>query len=241
MKYNSIDMNLLLKLFVILMLGLTSVHGESEDKTRLFSCFVWKDLGVGKVFYHDGVDHKELSFTGKRRSKYYPFPYDKTFRLFAEKEVDGKISYEVIGQTAIKSGSMRLLLIIERNSAANKAEPSILPLKITVLDDSISNFPGGSTKFINLTSRPLTAEINGSKAVVNSNQSKLIRPRLPDNGAFVPLFIRFKERSIYETRIFCQEGERRIIFITPSAKKDARRPVSIDFLPQIVGPSFEDK
>lgn len=222
------------------MLGLTFVHGQSESKTRLFSCFVWKDLGAGKVFYSDGKSPKELSFTGKRRSEYYPMPFGQTFKLFAKKEVDGEASYVVIGETTISSNSKRLLFIIVRNPAS-ATNPDVLPLKITVMDDSINNFPGGSTKFINLTSKPMTAEINGTKAVVNSKQAKLIQPRLPDNGGFVPMIIRYKARSLYETRIFCQQGERRIVFITPNTRKGAKRPISIDFLPQIVGASFEDK
>jgi hypothetical protein len=223
-----------------MMLGMPCVHAQSEKKTRLFSCFVWKDLGVGKVYYADGKDKKELTLKGKRRTDYYPIPYGKTFQLFAEKIVDGEITYVVIGETAINLNSKRLLLIVVRNPASEK-NPSVLPLKIVVMDDSITNFPGGSTKFINLTSKLLNAEINGTKTVVSSNQSKLMKPRIPDNGGFVPFYIRFKEKPIYQTRIFCQKGERRIIFITPNTKKNARRPISIDFLPQIVGPSFKDE
>ncbi|MGJ8644295.1 MAG: hypothetical protein ACSHX9_12875 [Luteolibacter sp.] len=239
-------MSLSFRLFFLLIVGLTSVHGqgelETEKKTsRLFSCFVWEDLGVGKVFYAEGAEPKELEFTNKRRSEYYPIPVSKIFRLFTEIEVEGKMSHKVIGETEIKSGSKRLLMIVERNTKFNEKEPGSFPLKITVLDDSINNFPGGSTKFINLTSKPLTAEINGTKAVVNSNRSKLVRPSIPENGAFLPLFVRFEKTSLYETRIYCQEGERRIIFMRPSAKKDSRRPIAIDFLPQIVGPSFNEK
>lgn len=246
MKYNSTEMRLFLKLFFILAVGVVSVHGQAETETdkkanRLFSCFVWEDLGVGKVFYEDGAEPKELELTGKRRSEYYSIPVGEIFRLFTETEVDGKTSYEVIGKTEIKSGSKRLLMIVERNPKYNRTDAQSLPLRITVLDDSINNFPGGSTKFINLTSKPLSAEINGTKAIVDSNRSKLIRPSIPENGAFLPLFVRYEKVALYESRIYCQEGERRIIFIRPSAKKDARRPIAIDFLPQIVGPSFEEK
>lgn len=244
MRYNSTEMRLFLKLFFILIVGAVSVHGQAETEqkaNRLFSCFVWEDLGVGKVFYADGAEPKELELAGKRRSEYYPIPVNEIFRLFTETEVDGKPGYEVIGETEIKSASKRLLMIVERNPKYNRTDAESLPLRITVLDDSINNFPGGSTKFINLTSKPLSAEINGTKAIVDSNRSKLIRPGIPENGAFLPLFVRYEKVSLYESRIYCQEGERRIIFIRPNAKKNARRPISIDFLPQIVGPSFEEK
>lgn len=232
-------MKLSVKIFVLLVLVLTSVSGQSKSKGRLFSCFVWDDLGVGQVFYADGREQKELSFTGKRRSEYYPMPVGETFRLFTQKVVEGEVVYEVIGETLINTSSKRLLLIIVRNPDS-ESDPGALPLRIAVLDDSISSFPGGSTKFINLTSKPLTAEINGTKAVVESHGAKLLRPSIPENGGFVPLFIRYGEMRLYQTRIFCQEGERRIIFMRANPEKDPRRPVLIDFLPQIVGPSFAD-
>lgn len=234
-------MNWILKLFFFVAIGLTSVRGQNETESRQFSCFVWGDLGVGKVYYSDREGPKELYFTGKRRTDYYPIPVSDTFKLFSMKEVDGKASYEVIGETAIKTKSKRLLLVVERNSEANKTQPGYLPLSITVLDDSIGSFPGGSTKFINLTALPLAAEINGTKGLVPSKRFKLIRPSIPENGGFVPLFVKYGKRSIYETRIFCQIGERRIVFIRANPKKDPRRPVLIDFLPQIVGPSFSDE
>ncbi len=241
LRFNRIGMNLLLRLFVLLILGLTHVMGQPKNETRLFSCFIWQDLGLGKVFYAAGDDPKELIFQGKRRSEYYPIPFGGTFRLFVEKDVAGKVGYEVVGETPIKSASKRILLIVTRNPMANDSKPGALPLRITVLDDSINSFPGGSTKFINLTAKPLSAEINGRKAVVDSNRSELIRPSIPENGGFVPLFIRYEGITLYGTRIYCQKGERRIIFIRPNTKNDPQRPIALEFLPQIVGPSFEDQ
>jgi len=241
MRFSRIPkMNVLIRVFLLTTLGLTSAVGQSEDKGRLFSCFVWDDLGMGQMFYSDGSNYKELSVRAKRRSEYYPMPSGETFRLFSVKEVNGKMVHKLIGEALIKTNSKRLLLIIVRNPAS-ETDPNVMPLRIVVMDDSISNFPGGSTKFINLTTKPLTAEINGNKITVNARAAKILRPSIPENGGFVPLFIHYQDIELYGTRIFCQEGERRIIFMRINPKQDRRRPLLIDFLPQVVGPSFADE
>lgn len=235
MKFNMKTPILILIYFA---LGVAGVFAKTETnpsqpKGRIFTCFIWKDLNIAPVYYLEAGKMVEINFKRNTRSSVYKLPKTEVFKLFTQKEIEGELQYIAIGETKISSDVNRYLFIV--GETKDNAE---LPLEITALNDSLEGFPVGSTKFYNLTSKPMSVDFNGTKAVIKPKSIQLVKPDIPSNGALIPIHIYYKDFDVIKSRLFSQSKERRILFIKPNPEKGTRRPVLVKFLEQLVGPSF---
>ena len=194
-----------------------------------FSCVVWKDLPYPELLYRQGKEFLPLELPPRQRSQMYLHKDQEAFELYIAKDLpDGKPGHELVGKAVLRPGTGRMLFMIQE--AADKTG---LPLTVYGLDDSLSEFPMGSFRFLNFTKIPLEVEIAGVTDNLPPQRNKVITPEIPKLGGFLPFVIRDVKGNIgFQTRLFGQPRGRKMVIIVPPKKESEN--LSVLFLPEII-------
>ena len=196
-----------------------------------FSFVTWKDLPYEKLYYKAGSKFHEFEVKAKRRSAVYKLKNRPEIMQIFEmvKDETGEATYKVIAQTKMKTAS-RILFFVEERTNVKDGE---LPVALFGIDDSIAAFPVGSFRFVNGTKSDLRVEFPGVKSALPARGMKVVQPKIPAKGGFIPVYI--KDRSgkvVFESRFFGQPRGRKMVFIQPPNREGGR--MQMRFLPQII-------
>jgi hypothetical protein len=210
-----------------------SLPGQ-ESSGGAFECsFVaWENLSMPEILYKDGNDFHAIELIKRQRSKVYELKQAHSeMRLYVQEVNDkGEVIYKVIGRTAIKAGSSRMLFFIQERLSVKEGE---LPLFLSGIDDSLDAFPMGSFRFINNTKIPMQVMFPGTRAELPARSGKVLSPKIPKLGGFIPLYVLdMKKTVVFESRFFGQPRGRKMVFINPPKKPGGK--VQLAFLPHIV-------
>jgi len=216
--------------FLLFLIVITLAN--ANVKPRKFTVYSPNSLKTSEtLYYSNGKSFKPLVFVKGARSKTYTRAISNSFEIFTSEVSNGKTIYVSVGIVSIDPQTERHLFLIEPSTMKEK-------LRITALDDTVESFPRGSYKYYNLTKFPITANLNGSISTIPPQRMTQVCPNIPNGGALIPFYLHYKNQTLYESRLYCQSSERRIIFITRNHRGDTRRPVRLSFLPQLIGPNY---
>ncbi|MGJ8671351.1 hypothetical protein [Rubritalea sp.] len=228
-----------IKLLICLFSLLCSVYAQSEQADAFekkakstFSCVIWDKLETEQLFFQYKKQFHPLKLRKGTRSKSFPIEKSDFFTLYTKQEVDGKTQYQPYAQCKMPSFKQRALFLLIPDSTSTER-----PLRITGVDDSLGSFPPGSYKFFNLTKTPLQTLINGQKSRVSAGSIKVVDANVPVKGGMLPFIIGANNKIIFETRLFSQPKERKMVFVFPETSKNKARPIQLKFLSQLVNPS----
>ena len=211
-----------------------SLHAQ-EEKTKSsfeFSFVTWKNLSIAPVFYRDGDKYHELDLFRAQRSELYRFkkPQAEMLLYTQGENEEGEIVYKLAAKTTIKAGISRMLFFIQERVEVKQDQ---LPLILSGIDDSLDAFPMGTFRFVNNTELSLQVIFPTSRQLLPPKSVKVLTPKIPKLGGFIPLFILDMEKNIlFQSRFFGQPRGRKMVFIAPPKKPEGK--LKLGFLPQIV-------
>ena len=216
-----------------------SIQAKGENSgdagTVEFTCVTWDNLPYPELFYRQGSEHLPLVLSEGERSKIYPLKGAESLELFTRKDKAAdagtsnvSLEYELIGTAPLLKGVKRMLFLIEA-----KKDPKGLTLQLLGMDDSVKTFPAGSFRFINQTPDLLRIEFGGTTYELPPGALKVVIPKIPAAGGFLPAFIKNKEdRNLLENRFFAQHTGRELVIIKPPA--GGRTELTMKFLSDTV-------
>ncbi|WP_377136728.1 hypothetical protein [Rubritalea spongiae] len=193
---------------------------------------IWDKLEATQLFYQYNKQFHPLELRKGTRSK--PFPIEKSdfFTLYTEKMVDGEKQFLPYAQSKMPNFKQRALFLLLPDPSSTER-----PLRIIGVDDSLGSFPPGSYKFFNLTKTPLQTLINGEKSQISAGGIEVVDANIPSKGGLLPFVVGANKKVIFETRIFSQPKERKMVFLFPQTAKNKHCPIQLKFLSQLVSPS----
>ena len=210
-----------------------SLHAQ-QPGGRSFECsFVtWENISIPVLLYKDGDDYHKVEMMKRQRSQLYEMKGGQAeMRLYRETvNEEGETVYEVVGKAPIKPGVSRMLFFIQERSERKEGE---LPLLLSGIDDSLEAFPMGSFRFVNNTKQDIEVLFPKTRDTIPSRSVKVLSPKIPKLGGFIPLFIVDTEKQIlFQSRFFGQPRGRKMIFVNPPKGPESK--VHVAFLPHIV-------
>jgi hypothetical protein len=207
--------------------GSFSSHAAKEKSasTIEFSCVAWKSLDYLELFYRNGDDYINMEVPRRMRSEVYSLQALQSFELYTRvADADGASRYELVGKGMPRAGAGRMLFILEKN-----APDADLPLHVRGFDDSLETCPIGAFCFVNFTGMELELHFGESVTALHTDAITVIQDAIPPAGGFIPFFLKDSEDHIvFESRLFGQPSQRKIVFIYPP--KADRRKFSVQFL-----------
>lgn len=190
-----------------------------------FSCVSWQSLDYPELFYRNGDDYIKVEVPQRKRSEVYPLRALQGFELYT-RVVDGEgaARYELVGQSMPPAGAGRMLFILEKNGA-----DADFPLQVRGFDDSLGASPVGAFCFVNLTEMELELHFGESVNALAPDALTVIHDAIPAAGGFIPFFLKDSaDQTVFESRLFGQPAQRRIMFIYPPQAD--RRKLSVQSL-----------
>jgi hypothetical protein len=222
------------------------LQAKGEDTGRSkgieFTCATWENLPHPEIFYRQGSEYLPLVLSAGERSKVYRLKGAESLELFTRKDKTADagtskaaLEYELVGTTPLLKGVTRMLFLIEVNK-----ETKGLPLQILGIDDSVESFPAGSFRFINQTPDLLRIEFGGTTCELPPGALKVVIPKIPAAGGFLPAIIKNAEgRNLLENRFFAQHTGRELVIVKPPA--EGRTELVMKFLSDAVAVSPPSK
>ena len=126
----------------------------------------------------------------------------------------------------------KILGFINLQERSEKKEGE-LPLLLSGIDDSLDAFPMGSFRFVNNTKQSIQVWFPNSREVVPASSNKVLLPKIPKLGGFIPLYILDMNKNVlFQSRFFGQPRGRKMVFVTPPKGPESK--VHVAFLPHIV-------
>lgn len=225
-------------LVVAFLTALSPLVAQSNAKgiaSASFTCVIWESLGLDEIYYLEKEDHYEpLKFRRGTRSALFPLSAQQSLKLYTQREVEGELVYDLVGEGKLPSGTRQILFLVSKNEKS-----SGLPLQILGIDDSTNSLPAGSYKIVNFTNTQLELRINETTDRVKPRSMKVVKPEIPQKGGFLPFYLGDRNEGVlYETRLYCQKNGREMVFVFPSS---GNRSISVKFLSQLVGKQTEEK
>lgn len=214
---------------LLLLTSISSVVVAQGTPPKIkFSCVSWKSLSITQIYYQQGKQFHPIHLSPGNRSELFELEMPVLSLYTKEFSEKGEASYRLIGKGKIPSGTKRVLYFIREVE-----EEGSLPLQLAGIDDSLSAFPRGSTRFSNLTSTPLVVEFAGERSKIKPRGMTTVKSKVEEKGALLPFWIKtLKGQALYENRYFAQEIGRDMFFILPPASKGGR--LNIRLLPQLI-------
>ena len=219
---------------ILLCLACTSSLSAQQPAGGALQCsFVtWENLSIPALLYKDGDNYHEIKMMKRQRSQLYEMKRGQAeMQLFREVVNDeGETVYAVVAKSPIKPGSSSMLFFIQERSEKKEGE---LPLLLSGIDDSLEAFPMGSFRFVNNTKTPVQVLFPSSKDVVQARSAKVLVPKIPQLGGFIPLYILDMNKNVlFQSRFFGQPRGRKMVFVNPPKGPESK--VHVAFLPHIV-------
>ena len=218
--------------FTAASIGLLNAEPTNAKPSIKFSCAVWDPLPNPEIFYRDGKSFLPIQFMPGRRSELYPLKESSGLELY-EKAVgpDGTIVHKLIGKAPLVTGARQALFLVDPTPTA-----AGLPLTILGINDTLDIFPPGTFRFFNFCPAELRVKFVGQVSKLAAREDTVVKSNVSKKGGFLPFIIEDSAGNIiFQTRLFGQPYDRKMVFISPPAN-GAKLP-KIKFLTEMVPPA----
>lgn len=182
-----------LRIYLCIFVGLMVFAARADQATAaspkrsvMISAVAWDAIDPdGELWLNFKYKHqlKPLLIPWRDRSEALPIdgPGELVFTRTVER--DGDKVEEPVATALIPEGVTRALLILLANPRPTAGESAI---KVVVLDDSYSMFPGQSVRFLNYTRLSLGGSLGGQGFDVASGQDRVVPANLPETNRLLP-------------------------------------------------------
>lgn len=144
-------------------------------------------------------------------------------------ERDGKRTEVPVATATIPAGMTRALLVFGRNPSPAPGESLI---KVLVIDDSYSVFPGQSVRFLNYSRMSLGGSLGGRSFEVSPGGDQVVAASLPEANRLLPFRLARRDatgawKKLRSTGLPMSEGLRVLVFLIDDPMRPERAEMVI--------------
>jgi len=165
------------------------------------------------LYYTDGTEFRRLVLRESRRSLPGETKLDEShlFRLYVKNQSlePDALPFLVAGAVEVDPQLNRILLVVSPDTDAGNTS-----LRLTVIEDDYTTFPGGSFRFINLSGQKLGILLGDEKVLIPNQEMKTIRANL-DDGNYVQVQLVGKTGFVYQSTWYAKSTSRELIVLMP--------------------------
>ena len=159
------------------------------------------------------------------RDRSQPLPIDGVGELVFTRTVrrEGKPVEVPVATAIIPAGMTRALLVFGKITGAAPGTPSI---RIVVIDDSYSVFPGQSVRLLNYSRMSLGGSVGGARFEVSPGGDQVVPAGLPEANRLLPFKLARKDadgwKKLRSSGLAMTEGLRVLVFMIDDSARPGR-------------------
>lgn len=160
------------------------------------------------------------------RDRSQPMPFDGAGELVFTRTVqrEGKPVEEPVATAVIPEGVTRALLIFGKNIRPAAGEPAV---RIMVIDDSYSVFPGQSVRLINYSRMSLGGSVGAQAFEVGPGRDQVVQAGLPEMNRLLPFKLARRDetgawKKLRSTGLPMTAGLRVLVFLIDDPSRPQR-------------------
>ena len=225
----SLNLCFIFVVFSLLTLVIPNVNAQERITPITFSIISWNKIPDEILYYREGNKVVPLEFKNGVRSIDYKLT-EEEFKIFRKKE--GEEVYSIIARASLPASEKALFVFLPVTGGEPKYE-------IFGNDDSESEFPPGSFKFVNFTEWEITVKCDQSSVDIEPEKSGVIEMKTEKGGfAYFEMFDNLG-KQLAGTKLFGQPMGRELVFVSPPSKRG--RTLRLKFISEVVQPGVEQE
>lgn len=210
----------------LLLIATISVTNASPATYSItFSAYALRPLDTSNLYYQEVGEHlTKLEFRKKSRSDHYKATIqvdDGLLRIYREQATNEAPHLRVpIGQVHIKATDAPLLLLLTQDSSEENDKISVY-----AVNDSITNFPQGSLRLVNISGANTLGKVGEAKFSLNNGGiSQAFKQGNKENiDISVVATGNNRYHLLYKNNIRITSGSRGLLILTPPTRKGSIR------------------